>query len=176
MREVLPAVERKVYIHHSGFNMIDWISRILATTTVRRAHPRTPLIVRAAGRRLNFSPRSVRRVVFSDGSPLPLAQVRPPALPVLGAVFVFLQSLGFCSLCKKSDHRLGALKEASCSLCFPGSFINSFWTAAHSVTSRRYYRSWNCRLLLGLRGCWGRWRSGLLACRAHSCSLSLFLR
>jgi len=42
-----------------------------------------------------FPGRSVRTVILPDRTPLPLAQIRSPALPVLGALVRFLQTLFF---------------------------------------------------------------------------------
>ena len=60
-------------------------------------HPRTRVLVRKI-----FPGRPVWTVIFSNRSPLPLAQVRSPALPMLGALVRFVQTLFFG--CHRSLH------------------------------------------------------------------------
>ena len=42
-----------------------------------------------------FPGRPVRAVIFADGAPLPLGEIRSPALPVLGALVRFVEALFF---------------------------------------------------------------------------------
>src|SRR5579864_7208820 len=55
-----------------------------------------------------FPRRSPRTVILANRSPLPLGKVRPPALPMLGALVRFVQTLFFG--CHREVPRSGPVK------------------------------------------------------------------
>src|SRR5579864_6496016 len=59
-----------------------------------------------------FPRRSPRTVILANRSPLPLGKVRPPALPMLGALVRFVQTLFFG--CHREVPRSGPC-EGECS-------------------------------------------------------------